>query len=47
MDPPLLDPVVDLLCDDTEMTSQVRDPPLVLPQQVVSESLLHQAQLSQ
>src|SRR5262249_33665505 len=47
LDPTLLDPVVDLLRNHAQMTSQVGNPPFVLCQEIVTEQLSHQTQTAQ
>ena len=46
VDPPLLDPVVDLLRDDAELPSQVGNPPFVLADEVVAKQFSDQAQIT-
>ncbi len=46
MNPSLPDPIVDLLRNHAEFPSQVRNPPFVLPDQVVAKQFSHQAQVT-
>ena len=46
MDPPLLDPVVDLLRDDAKFPGQVGNPPFVLLDEVIAEQLANEAQVT-
>src|SRR4051794_30334946 len=44
VNPSLPDPVVDLLRNDVELPSQVRNPPFILPDKVVAKQFSHKAQ---
>jgi hypothetical protein len=46
VDPPLLDPIVDLLGDDTESPGQVGDPPFVLTDEVIAEEFPDEAKIT-
>ena len=46
VDPALLDPVVDLLGDDTQLLGQVGDPPLVLTDEIVAEQFPDEAEIT-
>jgi hypothetical protein len=43
---PLLEPIVDLLGDDTESPGQVGDPPFVLTDEVIAEEFPDEAKIT-
>jgi hypothetical protein len=46
VDPPLLDPVGDLLRDDAEFLGQVGNPPFIFLDEIIAEQLTNQAQVT-